>query len=126
MAGLTLDSGALIAFERGERRVVLHFAEAQRRGRGITVPTVVVAEVWRGGPRSARVASLLSSCIVEPLEVDLARSAGAAVAAITGAGIIDAIVMASAAMRGDYVLTSDFDDLDRLKLYFPSVRLLRV
>ena len=37
----------------------------------------------------------------------------------------DAVVMASAASRGDRVLTSDFDDLERLRSYFPGVRLLQ-
>ena len=64
--------------------------------------------------------------MVEPLFEDLARTAGEAVGAVKGAGAIDAIVMASAASRGDRVLTSDFDDLDRLRLYFPGVRLLHV
>jgi hypothetical protein len=34
--------------------------------------------------------------------------------------------MASATSRGDRVLTSDFDDLDRLRSHFPAVRLLQV
>jgi hypothetical protein len=63
---------------------------------------------------------------VEPLLEELAKTAGEAVAAVKGAGAIDAIVMASAATRGDRVLTSDFDDLDRLRSYFPAVRLLQV
>jgi predicted nucleic acid-binding protein len=124
MAGLTLDSGALIAYERFDRRVILHLKEAARRGEELTVPAVVVTEVWRGGPRSARTAALLHACIVEPLFEDLARIAGEAIAAVKGSGVVDAIVMASAARRGDRVLTSDFDDLDRLRAHFPSIRLL--
>jgi len=34
--------------------------------------------------------------------------------------------MASAARRGDVVLTSDFDDLERLRQRFPAVRVLGV
>jgi hypothetical protein len=33
--------------------------------------------------------------------------------------------MASAAQRGDAVFTSDIEDLDRLRRYFPGVRLIR-
>ncbi|HUQ75623.1 MAG TPA: PIN domain-containing protein [Burkholderiales bacterium] len=124
--GLTLDTGALIAFERGERRVIQNLDEAERSGEVLTVPTVVVAETWRGGARSARVAALLRSCIVEPLFEDLAHVAGEAVGAVKGAGVVDAIVMASAARRNDIVLTSDFKDLDRLRSVFPKVRILRV
>ncbi|MBI4703430.1 MAG: PIN domain-containing protein [Deltaproteobacteria bacterium] len=126
MAGLTLDSGAAVAFERGDRRLMAHLKEALQRGADLTVPTVVVAEVWRGGPRGARVARLLGACSVEPLGEGLARTAGEAIAALPGAGAIDAIVMASAAARGDRVLTSDPDDLGRLQARFPQVRLLRI
>jgi hypothetical protein len=38
--------------------------------------------------------------------------------------LVDAIVMASAAQRGDIVVTSDFDDLDQLRVLFPGVRVL--
>jgi len=85
-----------------------------------------VAEAWRGGSRSARIARLLQACVVEPLLEELARAAGEALGAVRGATAIDAIVMASAASRGDRVLTSDFQDLDRLRAHFPSVRVLRV
>lgn len=88
--------------------------------------TPVVAEAWRGGGRSARIARLLDACVIEPLFVDVARLAGEAMAAVKGATVVDALVMASAARRGDRVLTSDFDDLDRLRSYFPAVRLLEV
>jgi len=39
---------------------------------------------------------------------------------------IDAIVMASAAQRGDVVYSSDCDDLVRLQRYFPVVRVLAI
>lgn len=126
MAAVTLDSGALIGFERWERRVVAHLKEALQRGSDLTVPTVVVAEVWRGGARSARIASLLEACVVEPLFEPLARTAGEALAAVSGAGMVDAVVVASAASRGDRILTSDYDDLDRLRAHFRGVRLVRI
>ena len=124
MAGLTLDSGALIAFERSDRRVIAHLKEAARRGTELTVPTVVVAEAWRGGSRSARVARLLGASTIEPLSERLARAAGEAIATTKGAGVIDAIVMASAAQRLDRVLTSDLDDLEKLGAAFPGVRVI--
>jgi predicted nucleic acid-binding protein len=124
--GLTLDSGALIAFERSDRRVIAHLKEALQRGLEVTIPTIVVAEVWRGGPRAARLAVLLPACVVEPLHEPLARLAGEAMGAIAESTVVDAIVMASAALRGDRVLTTDYGDLSRLSARFPSVRLLRV
>ncbi|MFO0756514.1 MAG: PIN domain-containing protein [Byssovorax sp.] len=121
---MTLDSGALIAFERRDRRVLAHLKEAQARGLDLTVPAAVVAEVWRGGARAARLSMLLSACIIEPIDEPLARAAGEAIAAVSGAGTIDAIVMASASARRDMVLTSDPDDLRRLSAHFPGVRVV--
>jgi hypothetical protein len=47
-------------------------------------------------------------------------------AATPRATLIDAIVMASAATRGDIVYTSDVDDLERLRVFFPTVKVLSV
>jgi predicted nucleic acid-binding protein len=124
VAGLTLDAGALIAFERRERRVLVHLKEAQNRGFDLTVPTAVVAEVWRGGSRSARISMLLAACVIEPLSQPMARAAGEGLAAVAGGGTIDAIVMASAATRSDTVLTSDPSDLRRLQKAFTNVRVV--
>jgi hypothetical protein len=56
----------------------------------------------------------------------LARSAGEAIAAVPGTTAVDASVTASAAVRGGVVYTSDFDDLSRLCVHFPEVRVLSV
>jgi predicted nucleic acid-binding protein len=121
MAGMTLDSGAIIAHERADRAVIAHLKEALVSGIELTVPTAVVAEVWRGGPRAARTAKLLAACIVEPLSQPLARAAGEALGIVRGAGVVDAIVMASASTRGDRVLTSDPGDLTALGARFQNV-----
>jgi len=124
MAGLTLDTGALIALERGDTRMSKVFARAAECALTLTVPMVVVAEWWRGSSR--RVAWILDSCDLEAMDEALAKAAGEALQAIGRATTIDAIVMASAARRGDLVYTSDFDDLTRLAAHFPSVRVLSV
>jgi hypothetical protein len=61
---------------------------------------------------------------VENTDAALAKLAGEAMVAVRGATTVDAIVMASAARRGDLVYTSDIDDLERLRGYFPNVRVL--
>jgi predicted nucleic acid-binding protein len=104
--------------------VLAHLKAALASGAELTVPAVVIAEVWRGGPRSARVAHLLASCIVDEVGDSLARDAGEALGRARGSDTIDALVMASAAKRGDAVLTSDPDDLRRLKAQFPRVRVV--
>jgi hypothetical protein len=45
---------------------------------------------------------------------------------VKGATSVDAIVMASAAQRGDAVYTADIDDLGRLRSFFPTVRLFDI
>jgi hypothetical protein len=55
----------------------------------------------------------------------LARAAGEALAAVPDAAVVDALVMASAARRGDVVSTSDFVDLQR-QAHVPTVTLLAV
>ncbi|MEN9581812.1 MAG: putative toxin of system [Pseudomonadota bacterium] len=103
--------------------MMLHLKDIQRRGEELTVPSAVLVEVWRGGPRSARIAALLQTCIIEPLSEGLARASGEAISNVPGASVVDAIVMTSAALRGDRVITSDLEDLDRLRSLFPAVRL---
>ena len=126
MAGLTLDSGALIGFERQDRSVLAHLKAALLSGTEVTIPAVAMAEVWRGGPRSARLARLSLGCRIDPIEGSLAREAGEALARHRRADTIDALVMTSAGRRNDVVLTSDLDDLERLRPSFPGVRLVRV
>lgn len=125
MAGLTLDTGALVAIERRKARMGKVLATARAHKVPLTVPAAVVTEWWRGqrGP----VARLLEGVIVEPLTEELAKVAGEALAATRGRNAVDAIVVASAAQRGDVVYTSDFADLSRLAAAaFPAVRILRV
>jgi hypothetical protein len=47
-------------------------------------------------------------------------------AQVTRATSIDAFVVASAALRGDVVYTGDVHDLQRLRSFFPGVRVLSV
>ncbi len=135
MNGLTLDTGALIAMEvsRGERarRLTTLVDSTHEAGRSVTVPTVVVVEWWRGQRGPA--ARMLDAMDVEPLSLELALVAGRALADVAGKkskrarpSITDAVVMASAASRGDAVLTGDVEDLEGLRAYFPNVKVLGV
>jgi predicted nucleic acid-binding protein len=126
VAGLTLDAGALIQYERADERVRAWLTEAFERGNIPTVPSVVVAETWRGGPKAARIARLLKDCEVESLDDALARQAGLLRGAVDGSATIDAIVVASASRRGDIVLTTDSDDLGLLAAHAPGVRIEQV
>lgn len=122
--GLTFDTGALIGLERRHQRIARVYRAAVADGLPVTVPAVVIAEWWRG--RSDARAIVLRGLRVEATTSALARVAGEALAAVPGATAVDAIVMASAAQRGDIVYTSDFADLQRLQSCFPAVTLLAV
>lgn len=123
--GVTLDTGALIGLERRRRRALALVTKAQRSGQRVTVPAVVLAEWYRGQNKIAD--RVLAGVVVEELTKSLAALAGEALGVVgAGPSAVDAIVMASAAQRGDVVLTSDFDDLELLRAVFPSVRVLRV
>ncbi len=111
---MTLDSGALIAVERGDRPTVRFIEAMLRRGRHVTVPAPVLTEVWRGSPQQHHVSRLLAGCSIEPLDERLARAAGELLGRTGTDDPVDAIVAQSAARRGDVVLTSDPDDLQRL------------
>jgi predicted nucleic acid-binding protein len=121
---LTFDTGMLIALERRRRRAEEFLLRAREQRIVPVVPADVIVEWWRG--RSDRREAILALINVEPLSQRLALVAGEALAAVRGATSTDAVVMASAASRGDIVLTSDLDDLERLRAYFPSVRVLVV
>jgi hypothetical protein len=124
MAGLTLDTGALIALERRRHRMRKVIDVATRDAVPITVPVVILAEWWRG--RSDLRDLIRRMVTVEPMHEALATAAGEALASVGAASVADAIVMASAARRGDVVYTSDFGDLQRLQSVFPTVRVLSV
>jgi hypothetical protein len=123
-SGLTFDAGMLIALERRAQRAWNVYRAARNAKVPITVPAVVLAEWWRG--RTDAREHVLGGLVIESLSDTLAQLAGEALARIPEATTIDAIVMASAASRGDVVYTSDFDDLDRLRAHFRTVRVLTV
>lgn len=111
-AGLTLDSGALIAAEKGDRRFWALWKEALQRGVNVTVPAPVVAQVWRG--HSAVIARVLQGCEVEALSEERAKRIGRLLAVTHTTDVVDASVVVGAAARRDAVVTSDRRDIDRL------------
>lgn len=110
MTGITYDTGALIAAERSDRQMWLFHRRALNRGVIPTVPSAVLAQGWRGGPQPL-MSRLLAGCYVEPLDEQLARSAGTACGRAGTSDIIDAVVVVGAAARGDQIATSDIDDI---------------
>lgn len=124
-SGLCLDAGALIAIERGRVEVVRLCRRTRERGSGLHVVPEVVAQVWRGGPRQARLAAFLSSEGVEipAYDAETARAVGHLAGLSGHPDVVDVHVVLHAMVNDLTVLTSDPDDL--LAVH-PSVRLVVV
>ena len=113
MPGITYDTGALVAAERGDRLLWSLHRRALERGLRPTVPAGVLGQAWRGGPQ-AELSRLLKGCRIEGLDETRARTAGDVCGRAGTADVIDATVAVGALARGDLVVTSDRNDIKRL------------
>jgi predicted nucleic acid-binding protein len=115
MSFVVFDSGALIAIERGSRRLQALLERIEARGTTVLIPAGVVAQVWRNGARQVRVAKLLAATETEVVTLDDVRARAASV--LLGAAgrddVIDASVVLCAREHGMQVpvVTSDAADL---------------
>lgn len=107
--GVTFDTGMLIALERRSATALALLTACRRSQARITIPASVVAEWWRGTHRA-----LLEAGDLEALTPELAQQAGELLARTGRANAVDATVVASAAQRGDLVVTGDPNDLREL------------
>jgi len=109
---LILDAGALIAFERSDRRVIRLLELADE----LHVPAGAVGQVWRNPARQVRLVRLLATdkVVVHELDIERAKAAGHLCGATGTADVIDASVVLVARARRGVVLTSDPDDIRRI------------
>ena len=124
-AGIVLDAGALIALDRGDKRMIALLQRALAQGRAFRVPAGVVGQAWRDGRVQVTLARFLRSEEVEivPLDEQLARACGELCGATNSPDIIDASVVILARERRDPIVTSDPNDLRRLD---PSAQIIPV
>jgi predicted nucleic acid-binding protein len=113
---LVLDTGALIALERRDRRMVALAREVVRAKAVAHVATGVVAQVWRGSVRQHAVVRLLRSEALRThvLSNSVAYRIGLLLSASGTSDVVDAHVAMLGRSLGAVVLTSDPDDLLRL------------
>jgi predicted nucleic acid-binding protein len=124
LSGLTLDAGALIAIERGDRRVRVLLDEIERAGWPIAVPVGPLAEVWRDGTRQAGLARFLNTTdLVDVVEWDVAtaRAAGILCGRAGTLDVVDASVALCARERHHHVVTSDPQDFAILDPQLPVI-----
>ena len=110
---LVLDSGALIALERNERPMWTRLKAAELAGDLPITHAGVVGQVWRGGPRQARLSQALGGVDVRSLDASLGRAAGELLGVTGLADVIDAAV-ALLSSDDDDIVTVDRDDFERL------------
>jgi len=123
--GVTLDAGALIALDRGDRRVVALLARALETSARVTVPATALAQAVRNPARQARLGRLVRQPTTDVVVLDRvdATSVGRLLAASGTADVIDAHVVLCARRTGQAVVTSDPTDLRHLD---PSLTLVEI
>ena len=116
---LVLDTGALIAIERGSRTVLARIQTALANGDEVHVPAGVIGQAWRRPNRQAVLSRTLKQCDEIPLDGQTARSCGELCEKTATADVIDASVAVAAAdasrlRAGVTLLTSDRQDMRAL------------
>jgi hypothetical protein len=111
--GLVLDTGALIAFERGDRQVAALIEATRRRRDQVATSSGCVTQAWRDGTRQALLARLLAGTAEHPLHSGDSRAVGELCATSGTRDVVDAH-LALLARDHDSVVTGDPDDLRAL------------
>lgn len=111
---LVLDAGALIAFEHAGVQTAGFLNQAIEEGEEILIPASALAQVWRGGPRSARLARLVAGSESDPLDEARAKEVGERLGRRDKVDIADAHVVCCALDRDADLVTSDPDDMEAL------------
>jgi predicted nucleic acid-binding protein len=125
VAGLTLDTGALLALDHPAKFTIMQarLDEALRRGGTVCVPVGAIAQAWRG-PRQVLLARLLKSRDIDiaVMTPNIARTVGLMCARTGHDDVIDVHVAMCARERSHAVVTSDPGDIARID---PELLLIR-
>ena len=116
-----LDAGAFVALERDDRVLGAVLALAAQQQVPVLTSAGAVAQVWRGGPRQARLARLLAGVETIGITPEDAHVLGELLGRSRTADVVDAHI-ALLARPHDVIFTSDPKDLAHLM----SVREVRV
>ena len=108
-----LDAGALIALDRNDRSMWVRLKGLHLAGERPVTHGGVVGQVWRGGPRQARLATALTGMEVKSLDEHLGRAAGQLLGVSRMSDVVDAALVLLSA-DGDEIITIDTDDIEAL------------
>lgn len=114
---LTLDAGALIAYERRDRSVRAAIEAALAAGMDVMVPAGALAQVWRDRQRQVELTMLLRKdrVTVADLTEHAAKASGELCGRTNTSDVIDAsVVVCARGQRSGTVLTSDPADIRHL------------
>lgn len=112
MTGITLDTGALIALEKGKRRILGIVTVAMENDIPIYIPATALAEFWRQPSKAMR--ALLADCTVLPMTSREAEAVGVVLGRLgrrAGPLFVDASVALFAALYAPILYTADPGDL---------------
>jgi hypothetical protein len=114
VSALILDTGALVAVDRGDRAMIARLRAAQQHSLDLRSNAMVVAQVWRDRHgRQAGLAQLLRAVDVRAISPLDGRQAGVLLGMTGTSDPVDATVVLLAS-PGDRILTSDPQDLKAL------------
>jgi hypothetical protein len=108
-----LDAGALISLDRNDRAMWIRLKALHLAGEVPITHGGVVGQVWRGGPRQARLATALAGMDVRSLDEKLGRAAGRLLSIARMSDVVDAALVALASDT-DEIITIDIGDLAQL------------
>ncbi len=114
-----VDAGALRALEGHHVALIVALGVAHKLNLPICIPAAVLAQVWRGGPRSALLARLLKQpATVVPVDERTARQIGEFIATArlpddVDVDVVDAHVALTTRATKSLVWTSDPKDMAR-------------
>ena len=113
---VVLDSGPLIAFERGDARMRALVRAAADADSQLIIPAGVLAQVWRDPAKQVALGalSMAATTSVVPLDQVLAEAVGVLCGKRKTADVVDASVVLTARREGAPIVTSDIDDLRHL------------
>jgi rRNA-processing protein FCF1 len=116
---LVLDTGALIALERNDRRMWARLAAAADASLDVVVPAGALAQMWRGTANQARLGQALKNTRVGEFDA-IARLAGELCHVSRTSNPIDAAVVLNASGTTSVIATSDPTDIRRVIRSLPA------
>ena len=112
---LVLDAGALREAEADPRGQVWALCrEANTAGLQPVIPSIVLAQIWRGGARQAGVARIVKACEVVGVDPSMALRLGTLLGAAGTRDGVEGVVVLLAMERNATVVTSDPGDIGKI------------